>query len=355
MLDPRWLPALGSYALRVRRAAPRAEEARRSIRPGEADLTSFAFTALPRLAAAAARLAAASELLHPSLLVGFSESGIWGRILPAVAHQRHLPSLDLPHAEAADPWGSVGIGYDVVAVYGPRATEIMLRAGVAAERICEVGPIRYDALVKRSRTRRPPAEVPRRIVFASQPARPGSRVLGPQSKAAAVQAAPAAAVPLAPAQLVFRPHPTETDSVGEETLAACPRRAGVTFEIERVRGLHELLDGAWLLVTGSSQSVYEAAIAGVPCLMVNPSGEPDPVPFAEEGIAIRAEDGAGAAAAAVWLMDANHRRRQVARARAALRPHFGALDGAATARTAELIIKLASRSGAVERPRGALP
>jgi hypothetical protein len=46
-------------------------------------------------------------------------------------------------------------------------------AGVGPERIVEIGPLRYDALLRRPAPE--PVADPRRIVFASQPAPPCGR------------------------------------------------------------------------------------------------------------------------------------------------------------------------------------
>jgi hypothetical protein len=344
VLRLRWLPTLAAHAVRVQRALPGATQRWREIDPARAKvLRRFAVLALPRLALAAARLDSLVSSLHPRLLAAFNESGIWGRLVPAVAHAHGLPALDLPHAEAADPWGTMGVGYDVMAVYGPRAADVMGHAGVGSERIVQVGVARYDPLVRQyAQQYRNFSAEPRRVIFASAPAVVGALSMTPAVKADVVRAAVAATAAVAPAELIVKPHPTERDRVSEETLAELTIPDGVEVRIERARDLHDLLPEAWLLITGASQSVFEAAIVGIPSITVNTTGGPDPVTFAEEGIAIGATDGRSAAAAARDLLDPEHRRAAVMRARRALVARLGELDGHAVERTSRLIVELAA-------------
>jgi hypothetical protein len=104
-------------------------------------------------------------------------------------------------------------------------------------------------------------------------------------------------------------------------------------------GLHHELPGAWLLVTGWSNSVFEAAIAGVPAMTVAPPNVA-PVDFASGGLSIDAADPAEAAGVALRLLDHDVHQAAVERARAALEPRLGSLDGRATRRAADLVREL---------------
>ena len=94
-----------------------------------------------------------------------------------------------------------------------------------------------------------------------------------------------------------------------------------------------------LLVTGWSNSVYEAVLAGVPALTVHLLEGEAPMPFATEGIAAEARTPGDAAALARELTSAGPREAALARARTGLAAHLGALDGGATARTAGLVAR----------------
>ncbi|MGI8830718.1 MAG: hypothetical protein ACR2I5_13245 [Candidatus Limnocylindria bacterium] len=106
--------------------------------------------------------------------------------------------------------------------------------------------------------------------------------------------------------------------------------------VERARDLHEVLTRAWLLATASSQSVFDAAIAGVPPMTID-IGHRRWVTHVEEGFSIGVEDAESAATAARLLTDETVRAKALARSRSALRARFGKLDGRAAVRAADLI------------------
>src|SRR5439155_1188689 len=93
--------------------------------------------------------------------------------------------------------------------------------------------------------------------------------------------------------------------------------------------LHELLPGAFALVTGWSNSVFEAVIAGVPAITAHVTPGAPVASFAAEGIALQATSENEAAAIAQQLSDAAVRGQVVSAARERLEPHLGALDGQA--------------------------
>ena len=344
VLDRRWLRRTVVLTTRLMQWTPRAGLT--DTLPAEAIRRAVAGS-LPRTALSAARLETLVDRAKPRMLVAFNEVGIWGRLIPEAAHRHGIPAIDLPHAEAADPWASVGISYDAVAVYGPRAVEAIRLAGVPSDRIVPVGSVRYDGLLgllKRD-AREPTLHAPgsRKIVFASQPAREAGSALTPAVKAIAIEAAFAAALAAGPAELIIRPHPLEHDDVLRRVLPSLQGAEHVTVRVERELDLHELLREAWLLVTASSQSVLEATIANVPSITVNPKGVADPTTFAEEGLSIGTTDASSAAEAARRLLDPELREAVLHRAREALQLRVGEVDGKAAARTADLITSFLDR------------
>lgn len=291
---------------------------------------------IPLVALEVARVDALLARLEPELVACFSESGLLARTVPAAAHGRGITAVDLPHAEAADPSGTAGAGYDGFAVYGPRSRQTLELAGVPAARIVEVGPLRYDGLIAHGATQ--PRTDPRTVLFASQPSDPRRPAIHPDVKRGALAAALAATHAVAPAELVVLPHPTEPPGEAEsflDELADTP-----AARVERERELHDLLPRAWLLVTASSQSVFEAVVSGVPAMTVNPTDRPDPVSFAADGIAIGVRTPDEAAAAASALVGPGAREAVVAGAREALGDRIGPLDGRAAERTAAWLASL---------------
>ena len=307
-------------------------------------LTNVLRFALPRLALDVERLRGLLDAAHPRVVACFSESGLLARLAPtAAATIANRPLVvDMPHAEAADPWGTAGSGYDEVAVYGPEARSVMLEAGIPDERITIIGPLAADRLAARAASA--PAVEPRRVLYASQPVKAERRMLQADAKRRAIEAAMALAGALRPAELVVVPHPTEPVADLRVLVAGVSPKGGVRARVEEDRRLHEMLPGSWVLVTISSQSVFEAVLSGVPAVTVNTTDEPDHVSFARNGIAIASGSAAEAAMIGARLSDADERARVVEAARRALGDRIGPIDGQAADRAATWLERLALES-----------
>lgn len=351
-LDARMLPSLAAHAVSVQRALASVPAAWRNLVGEEesAALHSILRRGLPLVALDAARVITYVRRVRPSVIACFSESGQLARVVPAAAAAARLGTrvVDLPHAEAADPWGTIGAGYDAVAVYGPRAAMAMERAGIPPDRVTEIGPLRYDALLSLPGVE--PTESPKRIVLASQPGDPAKPAFHPDVKRAVLRAALAATAGLAPAELVIVPHPTENDTVTQDFLAGIEMPDRVQVRVERPLTLHDVLPGAWILITGASQSVFDAVLVGVPAITVNATGGDDPVTFAREGIAFGATSIDEATSLARRLRDPQRRRIAAAAARAAIGDRLGPLDGEAAARAADWLMRFVDGRRAGSHP-----
>jgi hypothetical protein len=322
---------LSRHAMAVRRDVPVSTR-----RAGDDErLYRAARDILVRLAVQAAQLDAVVARVRPACLVTFNEIGTWSRLGPAVARANGIPAIDLPHAEAVDAEAIEGLPHDAIAVYGPRSAELMARAGVDPGRVHVIGPLRYDSLAERARRWVEPLDVPR-ILYASQPVRPAIAHLTQDAKREVYAAALAAAGAAAPCTLVVVPHPTEPTGELGALIDGIEAPAGVTV-VQDAGGLHELLVGSALLVTASSQSVFDAAVVGVPAVMVHPVEAPNPFPYAAEGFAVEVGDAREAGAAAGRILSGGGREAAIARARRALADRFGEVDGRAFVRAAELI------------------
>jgi hypothetical protein len=289
---------------------------------------------LARLTAQALRLEGFIERRRPSLLITFAELSEWARIVPAVARVHDVPTLGLPHAEAADADALAGLDYDRLAVFGPRAAAIVEAAGYPRDRIVQIGAPHFDYLAARVPSK--PVTL-RRIVFASQYTG-GRMTLDVKRETLLTAIAIAAAV--GPAELVVKRHPVETDHVVDEVLAA-GLPDGVSARVVDGGAIGDMLDGAWLLVTGWSNSVLEAALLEVPAITLNATAGADPVTFAADGLSLGAVDRDGAVSAARGLLDPMRRAEAIAVARSRLVEHLGPLDGRAAERAADLIESMA--------------
>ena len=330
VMDARLAPVLAAYQLRLR-----------DIRPTGGVTGSVAALArreLARVAAAAIGVESVVRRYRPTLIASFDEVGTWARVIPAVGRRVGIQTLDLPHAEAADPDAIEGAGYDAFAVYGPQARRVMEEAGIGPERIHEIGAPRFDPLVAAA-VDASPLESRSTVVFAAQYV---TGRMTADALAATYRAAMAAAAATG-SDLVVVPHPAEPPGMLSALIAAHTPPAKVEVHVGRTRLAAALAD-ARLLVTGWSNSVMEAAIAGVPSITVNPGGVA-PVDFAAEGLSVGASDEATAAGAAAQLREAPHAARAVERARERLVGRIGPLDGRASERAAHLIRTLVRGAG----------
>jgi hypothetical protein len=312
------------------------------------DLARIAAAELARIGLGAAALASAVIAWRPSILVAFDEVGTWARILPAVATRHGIPSLDLPHAEAADADAIAGAAYDRMAVYGPRAASVLRRAGIRAGRIVEIGAPRFDALAGRSGggngadragaadgADEPSEPATRRVVFAGQYP---TDALTSEMIMSGLWSAIAAAERVAPAEVVAVPHPAEPRGLLRGLASQVRPPNGVTLRIAD-GDLHHSLADAWLVVTCWSNSVLEAALLGVPAITVHAPGAA-PVDFSADGLASAASGPEEAARIAAELLDPRARRRLTSRASVAVRERLGPELGHASFRAAQLIADL---------------
>jgi hypothetical protein len=297
-------------------------------------LRAIARRELPRISLGAAAIESIGRRWRPRLLVSFDEVGTWSRILPAVARQQGVPTLNLPHAVATLSAATAGADYDRFAVFGSRSAAVLVAAGIPEHRIVVTGAPYFDALA-----RQPVLETlsERRIVFAAQYIQgsiTASRFEG------SYLGALAAAEAVAPSELVVLPHPVQPSGLIERLLARHAPPAGVRQRLAKAGTLHAELPGAFVLVSGPSNTVFEASLAGVPSILVDPR-DTDPGTFAADGLAIGVADGAAAGSAARSLRDSGFRAAVLQRAREASVPYLGPPDGRAAERTAELILELA--------------
>ena len=142
-------------------------------------------------------------------------------------------------------------------------------------------------------------------------------------------------------EFVVVPHPLERDSIADDLLAR-EQVAGVAAHVERRQSLYEVLNGAWALVTGWSNSVFEGLLGHVPAICITATRSEPPTTFVEDGLALGATSHAGG-------IGSPHPPRSTPssepdssiRPGQALAEHVGPLDGRAAERSAALITELA--------------
>ena len=153
-----------------------------------------------------------------------------------------------------------------------------------------------------------------------------------------------AAAAAAPCELIIQRHPIERDEIAAQ-VAKSRAAPGVVVRYGEPGGLYEALEGAWLLLTGWSNTVFEAALSNVPALCINATDGPLPMPFVEEGIAMGATDAAEATEAVRALLESNSAWIDAIARPGALVDHLGPLDGRATGRLVELVMEMRMAAG----------
>jgi hypothetical protein len=271
---------------------------------------------------------------RPALMMSFNENGRWARLIPAAARRHGVLSLDIAHAEIVDVVAIQGADFDRFAVFGAYSASTLHGAGIDPGRVVEVGAPRFDQLIRRARSGH--GRPQRTVVVASQWL--GGRMTA-SVKRAMLEVILEAAASVAPVQVVVRLHPLEVDSTVQETLASVRPHAGVATRIERDGDLYASLDGAWAMVTGWSNAVFEAALLGVPSICVNTTGGPLPLDLAG-GIATEALTAEQLTSRLRQLLDDRQRGRALGAARDGLVSRLGPLDGHAAERAADLILEM---------------
>ena len=345
-LARRKIPALFRFASRRPRieASLRDAWAPRVGAPAAGRLAGLAGDSLVRLGIEGLQLDAVLQAARPRVVATYDEINAYSRLLPVLADRHGAVCLDLPHAEAANPHAISGVRYDWMAVFGRRAAEVLATSGFPPDRVVEVGAARFETLLKRHAAA--PDSPPRIVMAAQSETGPMTR----QTRARILQIAVAAAAAVRPAVVQVRPHPVESAKAWVEIVSSAERQARVEVRIEEAE-LHELLPGAFALVTGWSNSVFEAVIAGVPAITAHVTPGAPVASFAAEGIALQATSENEAAAIAERLSDAAERGQVLSAARERLEPHLGPLDGQAAYRTAALIKRLSEPARASGSPR----
>jgi hypothetical protein len=303
--------------------------------------------------------AAALDTLQPKAIVTYAEAGGWGRALVLEARRRQIPSAGLQHGfiyrhwlnylhepdeMIANPGADADIGF-------PYPTSTLLFDDYAAQHLVErghypatavevTGSPRLDALVEASKHVAPEAVAEARaraglgsnaLVLVATKFREARRVLQPLI-------AGAAKVP--GAHLVIKTHPAETSDVYAQLAAGNPH----VSVLDSAAPLGPLLSAARAVVTVNSTVAVDAAVLGIPALVI---GLPNNLtPFVGAGLMAGVDGGDADAIAGMLqrILYDEEFRRELARTRQAFLTRFriGA-DGRAAARAADAVLRLADR------------
>ena len=315
-------------------------------------LAGVVFLQWPWSARAMDEAAAALDTLRPSSVLTYAEAGGWGRALILESRRRGIPSAGLQHGFIYRQWLNYRHEADEIERGSrgdpgfPAPTITLLFDEYAASHLREHGRLpeaslkvtgspRLDMLIARL-SELGPADLERArtltgagddelIVLVTTKEKEARHVL---------PALVAAATSIPGVRLVIKPHPAET-SDAYERVASQP---GVTV-LPADSALAPLLAASRAVITVNSTVALDAAVAGVPALVI---GLPNNLsPFVDAGALAGAKtnEEIGDQLRRV-LYDEGFRSQLEAARREVLGAHAMSSDGRAAVRTAEAILEL---------------
>jgi CDP-glycerol glycerophosphotransferase (TagB/SpsB family) len=222
---------------------------------------------------------------QPQIILSIPDRQWRSKAVIELGRRARVPSLTIQAALISNHQRYDTVVADRVAAMGDVSCRLWEEQGISAERIVVTGSPRFDdkyvpdpAASSRIHTalRIPPGKGI--IAFATQPLSP--RVIEENVKHIA-----RAARRFPDHQLVFKVHPREETCRYEKLLASLGEQDAI---IVQDIDLDALLQASALVITGFSTVALEAMILGRPVLIVNLTGEPDPVDYVQSGAALGA-------------------------------------------------------------------
>lgn len=231
-----------------------------------------------------------------------------------------------------------------IAVISPFARDAHISMGAPPENVFVTGQPRFD-LISRSKSNgreiREQLKIPAGkgiIVLATQPIH---SLWTEVERREFIDAIIGAMSEFPEKQLVIKLHPSEKLEEYREILDRTEQKVIICRDVD----LYGLLQACELLMTVHSTVALEAMILQKPVITVNLTGKPDVMPYAESGAALgvyRKEDLAPAINKALY--DPEIREKMAGKREKFVYEHAYKLDGQATRRVADLIVRLIEES-----------
>ncbi len=216
----------------------------------------------------------------PKLFVVLNEKTTLGDIAVALAKQRGIKTMCIQHGAMGYVSGFVPVAVDKIAVWGNSAKRALIHESVPKEKIVITGAPQFDNLtgfnakmeedIKKEINLDPSKKY---ILFTTQTFPYVEEAVRCVCKA--VKSIPSL-------QLVIKTHPSEYSTKKYERIIKESRVRGILTK----KYLHPLMKGCSAMLTVASTTGFEALIMGKPLIIINLSGKPDVLPYAESGAAI---------------------------------------------------------------------
>ena len=316
------------------------------------ELAGIAWLQWPWSVRAMDEAAAALDALRPRSVLTYAEAGGWGRALVLEARRRGIPSVGLQHGFIYRRWLNylhepdemTGVGADrgfpaptlTLAFDDYAARHLREHGRFAANAVQVAGSPRLDALMRSLREVTPDAIAAARsaagvpdghaLVLVTTKEREARHVL---------PALVAAAGSLPNVTLVIKPHPAETVEAYADVTAG---RTAVRV-VPAAAPLAPLMAASRAIVTVNSTLALDAAVAGIPALVV---GLPNNLsPFVDAGALAGARHTDEIGETLERILYHEGFRQQLASARSVfLRDHAIGSDGQSAARSAAAVLAL---------------
>ncbi len=231
------------------------------------------------------------ELEKPEVMVIFSETDPFGRIMVAMARKKKIPCLGIQHGSIGIAEGTFiedrsdiprgkGLNFPecpiphITAVYGESAKEILVKYNKYNPRsIVITGQPRYDKFKhldriysKENICKRLGLDISKKIiVLATTP------FYSKREQEEFVEAAYKAVKNLPDVQLIVKVHPNETDISIYKMLAE--KRKLENFKIIRDVDIYKLLYSSDLMIGGISTTVIDASVLNKPVIVLDPTNK----------------------------------------------------------------------------------
>lgn len=300
--------------------------------------------------------ASAIEALRPDVVLTYAEAGGWGRALTIAARRLGVPAAGLQHGfiyrhwlnyrhepdeMAPDPGHTADKGFprpDRTLLFDGYAAAHLERAGhFPASSLAITGSARLDALASAVRALTPGDVSAARAMAGARPGQAVALVVTKEREARPVLPALVSAVAeRQDIHLVIKAHPAETPDVYTSVAAGSPN----VRVLEPAAPLAPLLAAARAVVTVNSTVALDAAVLGVPALVI---GLPNNLsPFVDAGAMAGAAQPSDIAGLLVRILYDDEFRQHLDRARRDMLERYAiGADGRAADRTADVVLELA--------------
>lgn len=209
-----------------------------------------------------------------------------GRQLAFTARQYGIRSLTLQHGYQPLSYFREGSQSDCVGVWS-RLEEDPLSSGHRDVRVVGNPLLERPTTAQRRQAPKPRGEL--RALLLTQGTFRVSALIGDREPARHVEAAVTAARAAGIGHLIIRPHPA--DPLGQyERVAAALEAQGIELSVNRSAPLRELLASSDLLIGALSTGTLEAALFGLPVVVLDLTGQHWHAPLDSSGVVPRATD-----------------------------------------------------------------